>query len=191
MREAMSKDDRKSVSQTIQREVATKRVNEVLNEFGDELVARSKDALQTGSPILNKPIRSIELAAVGDPNLRKFMVALNAFQRQYGILTAGSPQSIAQLPVAVREDVEKILSPNATLGEVIAMVDQVKREGKREAQGFDKSVKDTLSDMSGRFKGGQQNVQQEQQGTPTRTATGPNGQKLGLVNGKWVPISNK
>jgi len=150
---AMAQDDRKAFSQTIQRAVATQRVNEVLNEFGDEVVKRADKALQTGSPILNKPIREIELKAVGDPDLRRFMIALNGFQRQYGILTSGSPQSIAQLPVTVGQRIEHIIDPNATLGEVIASVDQVKTEGRREAQGFKRAIEDTAGQITGALGG--------------------------------------
>lgn len=146
--EASSKDNRTAMAQTIQRAVATSRVNEVLNEFGDETMKRAASALNTGSPFLNKHVRDIDVAAVGNPDLKRFLTALNGFQRQYGILTSGSPQSIAQLPVAVRNDVERIIDPNATLAEVIATVDQVKIEGKRETQGFKNSIQDTMSQIS-------------------------------------------
>ena len=170
--EAMNKEERKAVGDTIQRAVATQRVNRVLDEFGDEVTKRARDIAktpaQTDIPILNQHVRDIQLAVVGNPALRRFLLALNGFQRQYGILTSGSPQSRAQLPVGVGEKVDKILDPNATLQEVIDSVDQVKVEGRREADGFKNSVKETLGNISGSFGGGRGGGTN----TPDKTAPG-------------------
>src|SRR5262249_47924274 len=132
MVEAANKDERKAFGNTIQRHVAVSRLNEIMSQFGDETILRAKDALQTGSPLLNKPIREIKLETVGDPKLRRFLIALNGFDRQYTSLTSGGSLSNAQLPVSTQQEVKKIIDPNMTLPEVIAAVEQVKTEGKRE-----------------------------------------------------------
>lgn len=152
MLESANKETKKAMADTIQRAVATARINDVLNEFGDELVVRAKDALNTGSPILTKPIREIELSAVGDPKLRRFLLAFNAFQRQYTTLTSGGPLSKAMPHVATAELTDKIMNPNMTLKEVIAAVDQAKIEGKREQTGFQESAKSTIDQITGSLK---------------------------------------
>lgn len=152
MLEASTKDQRKAFSDTIQRAVATQRVNEVVQQFGEEVLIRAKSALQTGSPFLNKPIRFVLREAVGNPDLQRFLLALNGFQRQYSVLTAGSPQSRAMLPISVGEKVDKILDPNSTIEEVIASVEQVKIEGRREADGFKNAAKDVVDQISGSLK---------------------------------------
>jgi hypothetical protein len=191
---AENKNFLKSIAETVMREAAVQRVNETLNQFGEELLLRANEVLQTGSPVLNKPIRSLTTLTVGNPDLRKFMIALNGFQRQYSTLTAGGALSRAMLPVSVGEKVDEIIGANMTLGETIALVQQVKREGQREAAGFKDArniwkqqvVQGPLGPGGGR--GGSGRGAGSGTAAPSRTATGPNGEKLGLVNGQWVPI---
>jgi len=145
---SLNKNQAKALGETVQRERAVQRVNETLNEFGDELVKRAQGVIQTGSPLLNKPIRSIEAKSVGSPELRRFLIALNGFARQYSTLTSGGALSRAMLPVSVGEKVDKIIDPNATLKEVIETVEQVKVEGKREQNAFKAAERDILTDLT-------------------------------------------
>jgi len=172
--EAQSKESLKTFNQIRLRRGAVDQLNSILGQFGDEAVKRAKGALQTGSPFLNKHIRDIELAAVGDPDLRRFLVAFNGFERQYTNLTAGGTFSRAMLPVATGDRVDKVLNPNATLAEVIDAVDQVKIEGQREQQGLKDSEKDTIQEAVDAIKGKPTSTPT---GTPTGTPT-PGGTKL-------------
>lgn len=143
--EALAASDRgtaKAVIDTVERQASVQRVNEVLNQFGDEAVKRAQEVAKNepDAPILKKPIRELSAATVGNPALARFLLAYNGFQRQYSTLTAGAGGlSRAQLPVGIADKVDHVLDPNATLETVIQSVDQVKIEGKRELEGFDKA----------------------------------------------------
>lgn len=163
---ASDKGTAKAIIDTVEREASVQRINEVLNQFGDEAINRAKELSERepDAPILKKPIREITAQTAGNEAYRKFVIAYNGFQRQYSTLTAGAGGlSRAQLPVGIAEKVDHVLDPNATLADVIASVNQVKVEGKRELEGFNQARGDmakmialSMQGKSGGQGGGQQ-----------------------------------
>lgn len=150
---AINKDKVKSIGDTVERYGAMVRLNEVLDLMGDNMVKTAKDITQTGSPLLNKAWRSINLKTVGDPKVREYLVALNDMQRQYGTLTAGGALSRAMLPVSTGEKIDQLLDPNETLEEAIASVSQIKNQAHLEKQGFQKAIADMGAEIKGSMSG--------------------------------------
>jgi hypothetical protein len=138
----------KQLGEQIQRAGAIQRLNEALDLHGDMLIERAGKILDSGSPLLNRYLRDIKVATVSDPNIRRYIVALNEVQREYAYLTAGGAQSKAMLPVTISENMDtKIIPGNATLAETISIVQQIKAEANRQEQASINTAEDLIRDM--------------------------------------------
>jgi hypothetical protein len=183
----VNKDFAKAIGDTVQRYAATDRLSKIMELMGDNVIENAQKVVQTGSPLLNRPIRTVQAETVGSPALRQFLISLNGLQRQYATVTSGGGLSKAQLPVTVQQNVEHMLNPNATLAEVIASVQQIKREAEIEKQGFGRAVQDALGEMKQSPIG-----QAVQGGSQTQqfshTAVDAKGNRVGWDGSKWVPI---
>jgi hypothetical protein len=139
----------KQIGETVQRSGAIQRLNNTIDTHGKILLGVTKNLQDTGSPLLNKPVREWERQATGSPELQRFKVAINELQREYAYLTAGGAQSRAMLPVHTTESMEKILSRDSTMAEIAAEVDQIGVGAKAELQAMNKTVKDLQGQMLG------------------------------------------
>jgi hypothetical protein len=139
----------KQIGETVQRSGAIQRLNNTIDTHGKILLQVAQHLKDTGSPLLNKPVREWARQAAGDPELKRVMVALNEMQREYAYLTAGGAQSRAMLPVHTSESMDKILSLDSTLPEMAAEVDQIGVGAKAELQAMNKTVKDLQGQMLG------------------------------------------
>jgi len=164
----VNKDKAKGIGDTIQRYVAVQRLTELMDGFGANVIETGQKAIATGSPVLNQAWRSISTRSVGNPEIRQYLLALNALQRQYSVLTAGGALSRAMLPVSVAESVDKLLSPDATLAEAIASVSQLKTETKIEKDGYQRSISDAALEINTSF-GGKPGEGQKPSGTTPKT----------------------
>jgi hypothetical protein len=124
----------KQLAETVQRAGAISRLNNTIDLHGKVLLDTVKGLQQTGSPLLNKPLREITRMAVGNPALGKFLIARNAVQREYAYLTAGGAQSRAMLPVTVIETMDHLFRENATPAEIYADLEQVTIEARKESE---------------------------------------------------------
>jgi hypothetical protein len=192
---AQDKATAKQLGETVQRAGAIQRLNNTLQLHGEVLKGVAQTVIQSGSPALNQPLRNLDRLAEGSPELKRFQIALNAVQREYAYLTAGGAQSRAMLPVTVTSNMDKMFSPDSTLAEVFASIDQVKIEAGKETD----AMKQTQQDLINTLKSGI--VGQAVSGTakqpagdtvPTRpgtgatykmNATGPGGHKIGSNDG--------
>ena len=78
----------------------------------------------TGSPLLNKPLRSALEQLSGDPQLSKAKVALDtAINEAAGVLRGSN-----HITEGAKAEVEHLFSPNATLGQFLASVDALKQD---------------------------------------------------------------
>jgi hypothetical protein len=111
---------------SVQQVEALTRLTKTMDKFGDRLITNGRKVMDSGSPFLNRPLRSIKASLVGDPALRQYLIDLNEVQREYGILTAGGAQSRAMLPVSVSEKMDDVIKGNMTLQEVIATIQELK-----------------------------------------------------------------
>ena len=132
----------KQLGETIQRAGAIQRLSNTIEKHGAILKDVAKNVQQTDSPLLNKPVREWKRKLAGSPELKRFNVAINELQREYAYLTAGGAQSRAMLPVHTSESMEKILSDDSTLAEIVAAVDQIHIGATTEQEAMQKTVQD-------------------------------------------------
>jgi len=112
------------------------RVQETLKMHGAILADIAKTVDDTGVPLINRPLRWLEQHVSGDQRYQRYVLALNAVQREYARLISGGVQSKAMLPVSTTEKGETTLRADATLGQILTAVDQLHVEADAEQQAF-------------------------------------------------------
>jgi hypothetical protein len=138
----------KQLAETVQRKGAIDRLQNTIDKHGAVLEGVVKEIQDTGSPLLNKPVREWKRAAAGSPELKRFEIAINAVQREYAYLTAGGAQSRAMLPVTTSENMQKIISEDSTLAEVNAAISQMRTEAQKETEAMTQTVQDMKDSLS-------------------------------------------
>lgn len=80
------------------------------------------------SPIFNKPLRAFAGSVQGDPNMAQMATYLTSVQNEYAkILT--NPNLTGQLTDAARKDAQQLLSPDATVPQMLASIRALRSEG--------------------------------------------------------------
>lgn len=165
----------------------------------DTDVTKMNEWLQTGAREFNVPGLSKAAAQYG--------LALAAVRNEYARVIAGGTASVAQTPPEALKMAGNLISPGFTSGNTRAMVAQMNTEATQGAGGREDQLNALLKSIStpllpelyGNTYQGIETVPRPVDigaagGAPsarrnaTRTATGPNGQKMGLIDGQWVPI---
>lgn len=166
------------------------------------------DALNnTPFPILNSALNA-GAQAIGDPRIQQFNVARNALAGELTKAFRGSPGSEKDIQEA-QSSLNAAGSPEqmkAAIGQAMKLLASKKeslaeqyRKGfgaKSEPNFLDPHAQAALQKLQtggidvGALAGDESLPSQaaSAQAAPTATATGPNGQKIGLVNGQWVPL---
>jgi hypothetical protein len=137
------KNQEAALGTAIQQAAAIDRLTRQLQGFGENYLEKAKRITDLGAEALNTPIRSLGPKFLSNPDVREYMLALNALQRTYATITVGGAQSKGQLPVTASEHVDKLLNPNVTLGEATAEVSQLKSEVNVDA----KALRDQQGDI--------------------------------------------
>lgn len=130
------------------------RIQETLKEHGKVLLDAAKANDATGSPLANRSIQWLEQNAAAHPELTKYIIALQAVQREYGRLIAGGAQSRAMLPVSSGEKGEHTLRQDSTLADIAAAVQQLGVEADTEQKAFTQQQDSLKAKLSGGAIGG-------------------------------------
>ena len=121
-----------------------------------------------------------------NPALARFREALLAARYRYNSMISNVRGGGAATNQVRTETAEDVIDRSMARGALNAAADEMKTGLQNMMNGLDRQVETVRQEVmtGGRGNGGTA----APQGTPTKTATGPNGQKLGLIDGKWVPI---
>ncbi len=138
----------KALTQAVEVAGAFGRVQETLKAHGKVLIDAARAYDPSGSPLANRSWQWLQRNAAAHPELQRYLLALNAVQREYARLIAGGVQSRAMLPVSSEEKGEAVLRADATLQDILASVDQLRIEADTEQAAFDEQIKGLKERMS-------------------------------------------
>lgn len=82
-------------------------------------VKQAKKVIDTGSPYLNKPLRSFSDAVLGSPEMASYKAARQTAVAEIGKILSGSMGNAA-LTEGAREEVNTLMSPDSTMEQVYA-----------------------------------------------------------------------
>lgn len=167
---AVAKDKIQALGETVERYGAIVRLTDIMDAVSPSVTDLAAKAINTGSPWATQHWREIKVNAVGDPDTREYLLALNDFARHYATLTAGAGLSRAMLPVGVRDDVDKLLDPSMTVAESLAVVSRIRKQAELEKNGFNDSITDLKNEVRGfGSPAGTPEVKRDKSGGSTKT----------------------
>lgn len=82
---------------------------------------------ESGSPIVNKVLRSTAKNIAGDPALTSFNAALAVVQPEFARILS-SPTMAGQLTDNARHEMQTVISPNSTVQQIMAALDVLKQD---------------------------------------------------------------
>lgn len=112
----------------------------------DQTLAKIPD---TGSPLFNKPLRDFEKGVLGDENLSQFGTYLRSVQNEYGKIIS-NPNLSGQLTDSARKEAEDLVSPSATVGQMVASIKALNNEGNNRLV----SIGDQIKKIQARMQSG-------------------------------------
>jgi hypothetical protein len=85
----------------------------------------------TGSPLLNQPLRTFETKVVGNPDLAEFATRLRSVQSEYTRVINASPTGAGGGVISdhASQEVDKLLAPDATVAQIVRSIQALKSEG--------------------------------------------------------------
>jgi len=123
------KDDFKALNQRIDQFRAYQTLEERLKADGGLLKQARRKLPDAKLKVLNSAIVN-GLTQVNDPEVNKYLVAVNALSRTYSIAVSNGFQSRAMPPVTNMQEANKLIGPALSTGAVDAIVDQLESEVK-------------------------------------------------------------
>lgn len=107
----------------------------------DVFLGLASKVTDTGSPMLNKPIRSIQASTLGDTDQAAFNVALRTVIPEYAKILA-NPGLSGQLSDSARKEIDNVVSGNATMGQLISSAKILKQDTANRRESYDQQIAD-------------------------------------------------
>lgn len=114
----------------------------------DNAIAAAKKLEDTGSPILNKPLRSIDVSVLGSPEVAAYNAARQVAVNEIAKVTS-NPTLSGQLSDTARAEVSSFLPEEATIQQIMAVAQILKLDMENRRT----SLADQIKFNNGRIKG--------------------------------------
>ena len=161
----------------------------------DLALEASKNVWRTGSPLVNRPLQYIRAEVTGDPAAKVFNAANETFVSEYARVMSGG-YGAAQTTEGAQQRAHTLLSTATSPAQYGQVIIQLKREMDNRV----KALNTQMAEERQRLRGGHGKSEPvappgdaalPATAAPTsapKRATGPNGEKLELREGRWVPM---
>ena len=114
----------------------------------DLMLEKAKPLLDVGSPLLNKPLRSIDRTVLGGTDQAAFDAARLVAGNEIAKVTSGGGMGTV-LSDSAKKEVEKAMNPNATLGQIVAAANVMRQDMANRHGSMDATLGDIRSRMTG------------------------------------------
>lgn len=94
----------------------------------DRLDGYIKPLVDSGSPLLNKPLRSISGDVLGSQNYVAFQNEMNTIATEYAKILNGASASISGVSVQSVDDIKKVFNESVTTGQLDTVLDAMKQD---------------------------------------------------------------
>ena len=151
----------------------------------DRAIASAQHIVDSGSPWVNGPWRAAESQLAGKPEYAAFHAArVVAFTEVSKVLN--NPNGQGAVSDSARKEAESALAANATFGQLVAASNILRQDMASRIESMQTTIEEMKRKLGMTGSGGA--VTPAASTTPAHTATGPDGKRLKLENGKWVPM---
>jgi hypothetical protein len=162
----------------------------------DLMISAGQKLVQTGSPLLNKPLSSLKRNLLGSDDQVAFDAAQLIAQNEVAKVTSGGGLG-GVVSDSARHEMQQALGQAPTIGNMLAVAKILKQDMANRHQSMDATLQDIRQRIGG--GGAPPPAPQASKGmTFKRTATGPNNHKIGtndvdasghpLPNAVWVDV---
>jgi hypothetical protein len=105
----------------------------------DQFLATAQKVVDTGSPMINKPLRGISAAVLGTPELAAYNAARQTVIPEFAKILS-NPTLAGQLTDSARKEVESLIGPDATLAQAVAVAKILKTDSANRRQSLDDQI---------------------------------------------------
>lgn len=149
----------------------------------DVFLNEAKKVTDLGLPIANLPARQIANKLGGEEQAAFNAARTTALTEIAKVLSSANAGS-GVLSDSARHEVEGLIGADATLGQITRAANILKQDMANRHQAY----ADQIADINRRLKQGSKATESTGFQLPAgaKTATGPNGHKIAVVDGKWV-----
>lgn len=186
--QAIAKAQVKSVAQLVPMQNALNAYETVARGNGERVLELVNKVNKSGVPLINSAERLGKLAT-GDPDAAELMQVLQNYQTETARIIA-NPNLTGQLTDTARSEIQGIVPANMTAAQAARIVNRLNFEFDLRNRGVQDSL-DKATSQASVYPGAQPSAPSPAPppaSAPPMTATGPNGERVQLVNGAWVPL---
>jgi hypothetical protein len=142
-----------------------------------------KGGIQGIPSALGKWQNSARTGVFNDPDASAFQTAVESFKNEYvKVLSTQGGMSGGMSSDAARREADQYINPRLSKDQIRANINVMRQSMANRTAAIDKAYADTQARVSEAGKG------PSAPSTRERTATGPNGQKIALRDGRWVDV---
>lgn len=143
----------------------------------DQFLTTAQKVVDSGSPWINQPLRSVASGALGSTDQAAFNAArATALTEIAKVLNSSNASGV--LSDSARSEVGQLIGPNASLKQIVSAANILKTDMANRHQAYQDQIGDIQKRLGGAQGGGQM-----QSGAPSTPAHVPGGQATGLTEG--------
>ncbi len=105
----------------------------------DQFLGTAQKVVDTGSPLINKPLRSIEGSLLGSPEMAAYNAARRTVIPEFAKILS-NPTLSGQLSDSARKEVEGLISGDATLKQAVAVANILKQDTQNRRTSLDDQI---------------------------------------------------
>jgi hypothetical protein len=132
----------------------------------DIFLSQARRIVDTGSPWINQPLRSVNRAGLGSADQLAFDAARRVAVNEIAKVTS-NPNLTGQLSDSARHEVESFIPENATLEQIFRVADVLKRDMENRKISLDEQIRGIRERLGERPGGGDTSDQSREQYSPS------------------------
>ena len=121
------------------------------NKNLDQFLATAGKIVESGSPLINRPLRTISTSVAGSQNMAAYDAARRVAINEIAKVTS-NPNLTGQLSDAARKEVESFVPENATLAQVYAVAKVLKQDMRNRHDALDEQIQAIQSRIGGQTR---------------------------------------
>ena len=154
---AKYKGNTAALNKLITQQVAVTTYENTAKKNLDLFLSTVKPVIDSGSPLLNKPLRSIDEKTLGSTDLAAFNVARQVAVNEISRIIAGNPNMTGVLSDSARKEVENFIPANATIKQIYRIAEVLNQDMANRKSSVDdeiSSLTGSISDLTSGSSGG-------------------------------------
>lgn len=154
----------------------------------DQFLQTAKGVVDSGSPWINKPLRSIASSALGSTDQAAFNTAREVATAEIARILTASPTGGGVVSDSARQEAQGLLGPNATLKQIYRASEILRADMKNRLQSSNDQIK-AINERITVNPTAPPKEQSSPKASYSMTATAPSGHKIGSNDGKsWFDL---